>query len=303
MAKEKTFDQEIRQEIIPSFAPESKSDIHGPNPTYIYCVDCTVQAKWFGLHSSGSSKYDFVMTTEGDYHMGHDNNANEDPKPKKRGRPKKVDDDTVQNKRAKTVAGVSGKGKSKAKPKEPEAEEELVGSDDNKNDIDEHTVEICMYVNVETAPPPALRVGGRVIKAPAVKITPRGPFTFESNTSYANFLAIIAKGVVAGSADCLVRAAMQWRFDRPQNAAKKPVTNEMGYKVMITTLLTRPKDYSITISMPPPTKHVNDVVSYYFNILLCCTHIVLLSLGLLLLWMRMTVTMESQLTMITQLKS
>jgi hypothetical protein len=52
MVKEKTFDQEIRQEIIPSFAPESKSDIHGLIPTYIHCLNCTVQATSAKSHFS-----------------------------------------------------------------------------------------------------------------------------------------------------------------------------------------------------------------------------------------------------------
>jgi len=67
-AKEKTFDQEIGQDIIPGFAPESKLDIHCPIPTYIQCLDCPVQAKWFGVHSSGSSEHDFVMTMEDNYY-------------------------------------------------------------------------------------------------------------------------------------------------------------------------------------------------------------------------------------------
>src|ERR1700677_4142662 len=65
MAKEKTFDQEIHQEIIPSFAPESKSDVHGLILTYIHCLNCTVQARWFGVHSS---ECDFFMTMEDNYH-------------------------------------------------------------------------------------------------------------------------------------------------------------------------------------------------------------------------------------------
>jgi hypothetical protein len=82
MVKEKTFDQEIRQEIIPSFAPESKSDIHGRIPTYIHCPNCTVQARWFGVHFSDTSERNFFMTTEDDYHDARDNNADKDPKPK-----------------------------------------------------------------------------------------------------------------------------------------------------------------------------------------------------------------------------
>jgi hypothetical protein len=139
MAKDKTFDQEIQQEIIPSFAPDSKSDIHGLILTYIHCLDCTVQERWFGVHFSGTSERecDFFMTTEDDYHDAQDNDADEDPKPKKRGRPRKVDGDAVKNKRVKMSAVASGMGK--AKSKEPEAGEEAVGSDDNENDINEHS--------------------------------------------------------------------------------------------------------------------------------------------------------------------
>ena len=123
-----------------------------------------------------------------------------------------------------------------------------------------------MYVNVETASPPALHIGGHITKAPAVKITPWGPFIFKSSTSYTKFLSIIAKGIIAGSTKCLICIGMQWQFDQPQNATKKPITNKMGYKVIITTLLTQPKDYCIMVSMPSPTKHVNDVVSYYISL-------------------------------------
>jgi len=235
MAKEKTFNQEISQDIIPGFASKSKLDIHCPIPTYIQSLDCPVQAKWFGVHSLGGSKHNFVMTMEDD-HYNRDNNTDENPKSKKCDQPKKVDGDTVKNKRAKISAAPLGKGKSKTKSKEPEAEEVLLESSDDKNNVEEHAVEICMYVNVEIAPPPILCVRGHTMKAPAIKITPRGPFTFASNTSYTNFLSIVAKGIVTGSTDCLTCACMQWRFDWPQNAAKKPVTNEMGYKVMITTL-------------------------------------------------------------------
>jgi len=110
----------------------------------------------------------------------------------------------------KISAAKLGKGKSKAKSKDPQAEEVPLELSNDENNVEEHTVEICMYVNVETAPPSTLHVGGHATKAPAIKITPRGPFTFTSNTSYTNFLTIIAKGVIAGITDCLVRAGMQW---------------------------------------------------------------------------------------------
>ena len=153
-----------------------------------------------------------------------------------------------------------------------------------------------MYVNVKTPPPPPVRVASHVTKLPGPKITVRGPFTFQSNISYANFLSIVAKGVGMCSANCIVQAEMQWRFYRPANTAKRLVTNEEGYEAMITTILTKSKDYAITVSIPPPTKHVNDVASFvmYATSQLVSYSCRLSSLGPWLLLMRMMVTMDSQ---------
>ena len=69
-------------------------------------------------------------------------------------------------------------------------------------------------------------------------------------------------GARAGHPDCLIRSGMQWRFDRPANAMKKPVTNETSFKFMITSLLEWNKDWTIAVSMLPPNKHVDDAVCY-----------------------------------------
>lgn len=273
----------------------------------IYLLIYVVQLKWFGgVRSTTTQQHQWISENEENYQSS---SSHEDPSssnPRKRGRPpKNAHDDRSMPpaKKTKTGAGVNGKGKAKAK--EIDMQQDVVEVTDEEGAVDdEERVEICMYVNVETPPPPMLRVGGRVTKAPAIKITPRGPFILYSTASYTEFLSVIAKGVVAGSTDCLTRALMEWRFDRPQNAAKKPVTNEMGYKVMMKTILERKKDHCVTVSMPPPTKHVNDVVSHNRDIRICVLYLChLFSLGVLLLLMRMTEMTESRLTMTIQLTS
>jgi len=128
---------------------------------------------------------------------------------------------------------------------------------------EEPTIKVQVYLNVETPPPPALHVGNQTIRQAAIKVTPRGPFIFDFANDYAAFLSMITIGARAGHPDCLVRSGMQWRFDRPANSSKKPVTNETGFKAMITTLLEWKKDWTIMVSMPPPIKHTDEVISNF----------------------------------------
>ena len=94
----------------------------------------------------------------------------------------------------------------------------------------------------------------------APKVTSRGPFLFSSSKNYNDFLAMISQG--AGTRpDCLVKSSMEWRFNRPANSSRKPIMNKTGFTVMMSGLRDRKKDWQITVSMAPPVKGVEDVVS------------------------------------------
>jgi hypothetical protein len=54
---------------------------------------------------------------------------------------------------------------------------------------------------------------------------------------------------------------MQWRFDRPNNAARRPLTTETGLKVAIKSLVERKKDYNFTVYMSPPSLVKKELVS------------------------------------------
>ena len=140
---------------------------------------------------------------------------------------------------------------------------DVMGSD-KKSEIEEHNIKVLMYVNIKTPPPLPICVAGHITKPPGPKITVQGPFAFQSNISYNDFLSIVAKGMGMCSANCIIWAKMWWRFNWLANAAKRLVTPKEGYEPMITTILrlAKSKDYAITVSIPPPTKHVNDVVSF-----------------------------------------
>jgi len=129
---------------------------------------------------------------------------------------------------------------------------------------DDASVQISIYISVSSAAPHITRVGTRTIKAPPPKITPRGPFTFSSSLAYKPFLSLIAKAVRCLPTS-LVASQMQWKFDRPGNAQPRPIMDEVGYSVMISTIVGRHKDFVISITMPPPAPSVQDVVGATLN--------------------------------------
>jgi hypothetical protein len=56
---------------------------------------------------------------------------------------------------------------------------------------------------------------------------------------------------------------MYWKFEKPQNAPHKLMSNEMGYEALISAVKDDKKSDSVVmIFMPPPVK---DLVSVYFS--------------------------------------
>jgi hypothetical protein len=179
--------------------------------------------------------------------------------------------------------------KSKKRPvKSPMADQNDSDSEDHSSDAprkkkrasideldaeEEEILKIHVYLNVETPPPPVVRVGNRSVKQPAPKITRRGPFIFDSSATYDDFLAMVAKG--AGTHNgCLVRASMEWHFDKPSTSSRKPIMNQVGFEVMVASVCERNKDRMIIISMPPPMKGIEDVVPripfFHLHCLIIC---------------------------------
>jgi hypothetical protein len=202
--------------------------------------DCEiVREKWFGYKPNAPNGMGFT----------------DDP-PKKQKRKRKtpaasgdnmihVEDDTQGNSKAK-------KGKRVRRALSEKSE-----GDDDDEDL---PFDVCVFLNVETPPPLIARVGNRPVKKMPPKVTSRGPFLFPSSKNYNDFLAMISQGV-GTRPDCLVKSSMEWRFDRPLNSSRKPIMNATGFTVMMSGLRDRKKDWQITVSMVPPVKGVEDMVS------------------------------------------
>jgi hypothetical protein len=180
-----SFDEEIHQDIIPSFPQESKWFF----PYMLQLeTDCEiVREKWFGYKPNAPNGQGFM-----------------DDLPKKQKCKRQilaasednmihVEDDTQANSKAK-----KGKHVKRALSKEFE---------DNEEDLH---FNVCVFLNVETLPIACL--SNRPVKKMPPKVTSRSPFLFSSFKNYDNFLAMISQGV-GTCPDCLVKSSMEWRFD------------------------------------------------------------------------------------------
>ncbi|KAJ7934810.1 hypothetical protein B0H13DRAFT_1854808 [Mycena leptocephala] len=111
---------------------------------------------------------------------------------------------------------------------------------------------MSFFIEVETPAPPLLSVRTKNTKPPAPKTTLLGLFEFSSSISYPNFIRIVAQACRTQTEN-LVHSSMQWKFDRPNNAKRRPLTNAVGLGIAIKTLKERKKDYAFTLFMAPPS--------------------------------------------------
>ncbi|KAJ7112243.1 hypothetical protein C8R44DRAFT_741937 [Mycena epipterygia] len=118
-------------------------------------------------------------------------------------------------------------------------------------DEPDDSVDMAFCVEVQTPPPPILAACQISAKAPPPKTTELGPYKFNSAKDYSDFLQVIAKACQTTTSNLDV-VSMRWKFDLPNNSKPKPVMNKTGFDVMITTLLSRRKDYNFVILMAPP---------------------------------------------------
>jgi hypothetical protein len=110
---------------------------------------------------------------------------------------------------------------------------------------------MSVYLYVETPPPPALNVRKRATRPPPTQTTELGPYIFNSSINYTDFLRILADGCCTKTANLAIDT-LQWKFDRPGNAQKKPLSTKTAFDVMIQSLKDRHKDYVFSVYMRPP---------------------------------------------------
>jgi hypothetical protein len=93
-------------------------------------------------------------------------------------------------------------------------------------------------------------------------IIKKGPSFFTVEDSFDAFKQIVAKAIPC-KPKLLPVENMEWRYEKPGNDPRKPLTNTEGYKVMTMSLSERKSGFVVYISIPPPK--VDDVVCFYNN--------------------------------------
>ncbi|KAJ7155294.1 hypothetical protein C8R46DRAFT_1041461 [Mycena filopes] len=139
---------------------------------------------------------------------------------------------------------VSSNERSKKKKKKQKAP-----TTDDDDDDDTVDMSFCLYV--QTPPPPILSTRRNTKPLPP-KVTTLGPFEITSASSFSEFISVIAAACDTNKAN-LSLDSLQWKFDRPANSKAKPVTNDVGFRVMVKALVARRKDYDFSVLMAPPS--------------------------------------------------
>ncbi|KAK6981404.1 putative proline-rich protein [Favolaschia claudopus] len=106
-------------------------------------------------------------------------------------------------------------------------------------------------LEVEAPSPQILAVRKNNAKPVPPKTTVLGPFKFKSSIRFPQLLDRIAQACQTTKED-LVLPSLEWKFDRPQNSKRRPLTSEVGLELAIKSLLERRKDFSFTVFMAPP---------------------------------------------------
>jgi hypothetical protein len=131
---------------------------------------------------------------------------------------------------------------------------------DESSDDEEPPKIFLVYFNIE-GPKVAPSASRSKVQAPPPLIIHRGPFKHSMSDSFHSLQKQIAAETPC-NVKLLALSQMYWKFEKPQNAPRKLMSNEMGYEALISGVKGDKRvDTVVMIFMPPPAK---DLVCSYF---------------------------------------
>jgi hypothetical protein len=107
-------------------------------------------------------------------------------------------------------------------------------------------------------------------KADVKPISKRGPSFFTVDDNFDTFKQIVSKAIPC-KLKLLPVDQMQWRYEKPGNDPKKPLTTEEGFEAMTLLLGERKSGFVVYISIPPPK--ADDNVSCTHNSIYMRSHL------------------------------
>ena len=131
---------------------------------------------------------------------------------------------------------------------------------DDSSDEEEPPKTFLVYFDIE-GPKIGPSTSRGKAPAPPPLIIHKGPFKHSTTDSFSCFQKRISAETPC-NVKLLALFQMYWKFEKPQNAPRKLMSNEMGYEALISAVKGDKKSDSVVmIFMPPPAK---DLVSVYF---------------------------------------
>lgn len=172
-----------------------------------------------------------------------------------------MNSEIIETQNKKTKRGKRKQQESPEPPEKPTSRKKKVKAADNTDEEEEKpSKQVTAYIHVSApAALPSTNVRGRRTAPKPTAAAVKGPFFFQTTDSFASF-----KRTVATALPCKVKLLpidkMQWAYEKPKNATRKPISTEDGFKAMVLSLEERKKDLVVVLSMPPPK--ADDVVRF-----------------------------------------
>jgi hypothetical protein len=118
---------------------------------------------------------------------------------------------------------------------------------------------VTIYVEIQAQASRQPKSNKKLETKPVVK---KGPSFFTVEDSFDTFKQIVAKAIPC-KLKLLPVENMEWRYEKPGNDPRKPLTSTEGYEAMTMSLSERKSGFVVYVSIPPPK--VDDVVSFCNN--------------------------------------
>jgi len=128
-----------------------------------------------------------------------------------------------------------------------------------KQDLIDH--QVIVYIHMQsTAPPPCPATTSKNKgKPPPPAVSVKGPCFFYIQQSYDEFQAVLTNELPC-KLKHLPSNLVSWKYKKPANNAKKPLTTLSGYQALVMSLKEKRAGHVIIVSMPPPK--VEDMVCH-----------------------------------------
>ena len=157
------------------------------------------------------------------------------------------------------------KSKSKPVPDQDDNSDSTSSSDSGKaakkqkQELEE--AKVTVYIHIQSSTPRLTSSSKSKAKGSTPPVSIKGPCFFQINQTYDEFKAILAWELPC-KLKLLPTDHVSWKYEKPANDPKKPLTSGSGYEALTMSLKQKKPGQVILVFMPPPK--IDDVVATPF---------------------------------------